>query len=256
MDFEMITLIGIAHVINIRNGLQRIIHNSTPNVIGIELDRTRYQGLVENEKPGNIPLMYKLLSNFQKRAAREFGSTVGDEMLAAVESAGKMNIPVAFIDVPTVAGGKGTDILAQLTLKEKAGLFMGAIAGIFFKKKKIEEELKKFQKEPEKYLSALGKHFPQIKKTLIDDRNRYMVRKILRLSQTYPHVLAVVGDGHVNGICAMLPQGRLNVIRLEQLRQMVNERGDINEKMARKFGYPNLDRNEGTNCSIYYDLKY
>ncbi len=250
----MITLIGIAHVIKIRKGLQRVIQISQPNVIGIELDKHRYRAILTGERGSATPLVYKLLSNFQQKVALRYDSKVGDEMLAATEVAKDMGIPVAFIDVPTVSpdSRQGGGLLEMLSFKEKVMLIFGAIAGQFLKKKRIEKELQKFRDNPEKYLSVIGKHYPHIKKALIDDRNRYMAAKILRLSKLYPHVLAVVGDGHIDGISKLLGSNPKKIIRLDMLRKMLDEKGNIDERTARAMGYPSLDELRSSNANMTF----
>lgn len=250
----MITIIGIAHVINIRNAIERIISISLPNIICVELDRQRYEALSNGELGADMPFLYRMLSNFQKNVAKKYGSSVGDEMLAAIDAAQKLKLPVAFIDVPSATGGK--TILDSLTFKEKAGLIFSAIGGMFVSKKRIERELQKFQKEPEKFLDAIGKKYPDIKKVLIDQRDEYMAMNILKLSKKFAHVLAVVGDGHVSGLAKILKNEGLDIIRLETIRKMLDNDGNINEITARELGFPALSKDSELNSSMSFDFTW
>ncbi len=248
----MITLIGIAHVINIRAAIDRIIETNSPDIICVELDRQRYEVLSSGEKPTDMPFLYRMLSNFQQNVAKKYGSTVGDEMLAAVDAARKRKLPVAFIDVPTANGGE--TILDSLTFKEKCGLLLSAVGGMFIGKKRIEKELARFQEEPEKYMKAMEKRFPEIKRVLIDNRDSFMAANMLNLSKKYPHVLAVIGDGHVSGIAKILADERMEIIRLETIRKMLDDRGNIDEKQARLLGFPSVDDLAETNSTATYDF--
>lgn len=248
----MITLIGIAHVIKIRNAIDRIIETCSPDIICVELDRQRYNILSSGEKPTDMPFLYRMLSSFQQNVAKKYGSTVGDEMLAAVDAAKKRKLPVAFIDVPTADGGE--TILDSLTFKEKCGLLLSAVGGMFIGKKRIEKELMRFQEQPEKYMAAMEKRFPEIKRILIDNRDAYMAANIRSLGKKYPHVLAVIGDGHVAGIAKILADERVDIIRLETIRKMLDELGNIDEKIARELGFPSLDDLSETNTTATYDF--
>ncbi|MDP6157129.1 MAG: TraB/GumN family protein [Candidatus Thermoplasmatota archaeon] len=250
----MITIIGIAHVIKIRKAIERMIEVSLPNIICVELDRQRYEALSKGELGADMPFLYRMLSNFQKNVAKKYGSSVGDEMLAAIDAARALKLPVAFIDVPSATGGK--TILDSLTFKEKAGLILSAIGGMFVSKKRIERELEKFQEEPEKYLNAIGKKYPDIKKVLIDQRDEFMSMNILKLSKKYAHVLAVVGDGHVTGLARILKNEGLDVIRLETIRKMLDDEGNIIEKHARELGFPAISRDPDLNSSMSFDFTW
>jgi len=251
---KLITLIGIAHVINIRKAIERIIEVSQPNIICVELDRQRYEALSSGELGADMPFLYRMLSNFQKNVAKKYGSSVGDEMLAAIDAAQALKLPVAFIDVPSAKGGQ--TILDSLSFKEKAGLILSAIGGMFVGKKRIEKELEKFQKEPEKYMDAIGKKYPEIKKVLIDQRDKYMSMNILKLSKKYAHVFAVVGDGHVTGIAKILKNEGLDIIRLKTIRKMLDDEGNINEKSARELGFPAISKESDLNSTMSYNFTW
>lgn len=84
----------------------------------------------------------------------------------------------------------------------------------------MEEELKTFQQNSDTYVNEIGKQFPTIKKTLIDDRNEYMAQKIMTLNQNYHSIMVCVGDGHIQGISEILQKNNIEfeTIRLAELR--------------------------------------
>ena len=95
----MITLIGVAHVFDIREKVENALLNIGPDLVCIELDRARYQALTDKSiKKKGTPIVYKMLATFQKEIAKKYNTKVGEEMLVAVETAKKIRADVAFID--------------------------------------------------------------------------------------------------------------------------------------------------------------
>lgn len=58
----------------------------------------------------------------------------------------------------------------------------------------------------EKLVGQMKKKYPSVYKTLISDRNKYMVRALVKLMRKHPDkkILAVVGAGHKKGMEALL----------------------------------------------------
>jgi pheromone shutdown protein TraB len=62
---------------------------------------------------------------------------------------------------------------------------------------------------------------------LIDDRNIYMAKAITKISREHENIVAVIGDGHVEGIRKLLdPSTDVEIIRLSQLRAEPQESVD------------------------------
>src|SRR5437899_2646850 len=100
-ETSVIILIGVGHVFAIRDRLKQEIHRAQPSVVCIELDQLRLHMLLDErdrrargEGPGRVMLDWRMIGRgglifaaiawTQSRLARSFGSTVGDEMLAAM----------------------------------------------------------------------------------------------------------------------------------------------------------------------------
>ena len=87
----MITLIGTGHVFDLSQAILDILENRQPDVIGVELDRQRLNGLILKknnpekftETRKNVPIIYKFLAHFQDNMADEYGVIAGDEMITA-----------------------------------------------------------------------------------------------------------------------------------------------------------------------------
>ena len=69
-------------------------------------------------------------------------------------------------------------------------------------------------------METFGAEFPSAKKVLIDDRNTHMAHAIRKLNDEFGDLVAVVGDGHVDGLKRLLEGKSLEVIRLKDLRSM------------------------------------
>ncbi len=216
----MITLVGVGHVFQLRQRIEGLVEHRHPDLVCVELDEDRYRFIRQKEREGRYPSMtVALLARFQARTAEMFGTTVGDEMIAAVDAAQGMGVPHEFIDMDGYSVMQ--KLRREMTWKERFWAFIAAIGAQFISKKRIERELREYEENPEAYEEELEKRFPTFKRVLIDERNAYMAYRIAQSTKTHPAVLAVVGDGHVKGITHHLDQWGLEheVIRLAEIRE-------------------------------------
>ena len=222
----MITIIGTGHVFNLSQQILDIFDEVRPDIICIELDKQRYDALIFKQtnppeyknQEKNVPLIYKLLSRFQEGMAKEYGVTAGSEMITAINYAQTNQLPIAFIDMN--AQHMFTNMLKKMTFKEKIKLMFSGFGGFFVSKKKVEEELKKFEQNFDSYIEEIGKKLPTVKKVLIDERNEHMVQELVKASEQYVKIIAVVGDGHIPGLSKLLTEKKIdfNAIRLSQIK--------------------------------------
>jgi len=202
----MITLIGTGHVFDLSSALIENLDERQPDVICVELDGQRYNALImkhtspesyKNAKK-NVPIIYKLLARFQDSMAKEYGVNAGDEMLAAIKYAQSHQIPLKLIDMN--AQSLFTKMLRSMSISEKFRLLLSGFGGLFVSKKRIENELKKIEGEFDTYIEQIGSSFPTIKRTLIDERNIHMAKKLTQLTENHQNIVACIGDGHIPGI--------------------------------------------------------
>ena len=106
---------------------------------------------------------------------------------------------------------------------EKIKLLFSGVAGIFVRKERVEKEIKKFETEYDQYMEILDSEFPILKKVLIDERNNYMANRIRELSKKYENIVAIVGDGHIEGMKKILDDLNPEIIRLSALRKTTTE---------------------------------
>jgi len=224
----MITLIGTGHVFDLSAAILQIFDEKQPDAIGVELDQQRYNALImRNTDPAtyqnakkNLPAIYKMLAAFQENMAEQYGVNAGDEMLAAITYAQSHQLPVAFID--TNAQTLFIHMWRTMPFFEKFRLLLSGFAGFFVSKKRVEQELKNYQQNFDTYLEEIGKKFPTIKRTLIDERNQTMVNNLITLNGQHQKIIACVGDGHIPGISKLLQEKNISfeTIRLQQLQSM------------------------------------
>jgi len=223
----MITLIGTGHVFDLSAAILNIFEEKEPEIIGVELDPQRYQAIMlRNTDPAayhavkrNLPLVYKMLAQFQESMAEQYGVNAGDEMLTSINYAQSHQLPVAFID--TNAQQLFIRMWNTMPFSEKFKLLFSGFAGFFVSKKRVEQELKNYQQNFDSYIQEIGKKFPTIKRTLIDERNEHMALKLVALHEKHQKIIACVGDGHVPGISALLQQKQIpfETIRLQELQK-------------------------------------
>lgn len=221
----MITLIGVGHVFDIKRQVHDVIMGQMPSSVGIELDQGRYEALLHPQEPRGMPITYRIMAKFQKRVAKELGGELGAEMLSAADTAKELGIPYIFIDAE--ASILFNQLMQKMPIKERVLLLFSSFAGFLASKKQVEAELDRFTENEEQYMKQFEQQFPTLKKALIDDRNMYMANNIVRAEDTYGSIVAVIGDGHVEGIVRLLAGRQVHVVRLKQLRDGSYPKGFI-----------------------------
>ncbi|MFO1533568.1 MAG: TraB/GumN family protein [Thermoplasmatota archaeon] len=225
-----LTLIGAGHVFQIGPAIRGAIQALRPDVVFVELDPGRLHALVERSR-GNVPppsggFVHRKLAGFQEGVAGMYGADVGSEMLAAVEGARDVGARLALIDDPaeqTVARA-----MREVTWRERARV-VGMLVGSGFKalwpanrrraKAEIEGEIRRYQEDPRAMLDELGRKFPTLHRILIAERDAKMAARIRAQMAGARHGVAILGDGHVNGMEVILRDLRPTVFRLAAVRE-------------------------------------
>jgi pheromone shutdown protein TraB len=57
----------------------------------------------------------------------------------------------------------------------------------------------------------------------VDYRDTYMSRKLIALNREYPHLLAVIGQGHMKGITSHLQRMDLDIINLKDVMRLTEK---------------------------------
>ena len=214
-----LTIIGVGHVFNIAEKVRKIIEDKRPDAVAVELDHLRAKALLEKEQRKKIKnnFLYYLLGKLQEKISSKFGVESGDEMLAAMEAAAATGAKVYFIDMN--ANKVIRKLWKSLSFKRKIQIFASAFLSIFLSKEDVEKEVQHFESSPDLYMDEMEKSFPEFKKILIDERNEYMAYNLRNIMGSEEKIVAVVGEGHVNGIKKILEKDgiKTEIIHLSDL---------------------------------------
>ena len=228
MSFLFITIImpslmiiGTAHVIDLSSPLEGYIRDFEPTTVALELDRERWFALQTNTKSTNAPFFLKILSNIQKYLGDYFGSSPGSEMLVAGKVANSLGAEIKLIDkaiVPTIMGAWKNMPWIELWRMMKEGIFSFIGRGdTNFGNSMASGD---FTKE----LNEFSEHYPVTKFHLIDSRDTYMCKNLVKLFRHNPNgrIVAVVGEGHIDGMSLKLQSIKPKIVRLRDLLSRKN----------------------------------
>ena len=178
--------------------IKNVVLTKRPDIIAVELDAQRVASLLSGEKNkmsfssaftiGIKGYFFaKLVQFLQQKIGKTVGVIPGSEMKTAIELARKEKIQIALIDQPIAITLK--NFSKAFTWREKFR-FMGEIlGGIFMPRRQIKRlgldaiDLRKVPQEEviEKMMNIMKERYPSVYKTIVEDRNKYMVRKLVKI---------------------------------------------------------------------------
>ena len=224
-------ILGTSHIAeqSIRE-IKNFVLTKRPDIIAVELDAQRVASLLSGEK-NKMPfssaftigikgyLFAKIAQFVQQKIGKAVGIIPGSEMKTAIELARTEKIQIALIDQPIAITLK--NFSKAFTWREKFR-FMGEIlGGIVMPRRQIKRlgldaiDLRKVPPEEviEKMMNLMKERYPSVYKTIVEDRNKYMVKKLVKIMREFPekNILAVVGAGHKKGMEELLL--KVDVIR-------------------------------------------
>ncbi len=217
-------LLGTSHIA--KESIQEIKQRTQtwkPDIIAVELDLERANDLMSNETRKTsmsiIPeigikgyLFAKIGQIVQQHLGKSVGISPGSEMKTAIELAQKDKLHIAFIDQPIRITLR--NFSKQFTWREKFRFAQDFCYGLFFPKRYAKQlgftqfDLNKVPSKEliTKMMHHMKKNYPSLYKTLVEDRNRYMVKQLIKLMHEHPDkkILAIVGAGHESGMKELL----------------------------------------------------
>mgnify|MGYP004702341587 CR=1 FL=1 len=224
---QTITFIPTAHVSQASIDLvHETLTTQSFDAVFVELDHKRLSAMKNPQNFSSLDLftvfkkkevgslvMHLLLSSFQRKIAATLDVPLGAEMKMAIDEAAKARLPLVPMDRDVTITLQR--VFASLTLWQKLTLGSEIILSLFGGDKIDQSSIENLKQKDilEDALDVLGKKMPSIKKTLIDERDHYMMHKIL--SSHHKNIVAVIGAAHAPGM--MLAKD--NLLPFETLTQ-------------------------------------
>lgn len=215
---RQVALVGTAHVSKSSvDDVRQAVETFDPDTICVELCEGRYRNIVDKAawkeldifkvlKEGKAPLLLSslVMSSFQRRIADALGVEPGAEMVEGIRLAKERDSELVLAD---------RDI--QITLRRTWGglgfwqrlkMLSQMVGGLFLADDIDEETIEQLKEEEqlEGMLESLAEAFPQVKGTLIDERDLFLAQKIREAPGK--RIVAVVGAGHSPGITQHIHQ--------------------------------------------------
>lgn len=208
-----IRIVGTAHVS--QKSVEEVIaaiDEWKPDVVAIELDQGRYNGLKQQQQNPDIDeilhsqnfnqlLIQWVLAYIQRKIGMDVGVEPGAEMKAAIAETEAKGIELALID---------RDIRvtlhrfwASMSIIEKLKMFY-ALAGSIIAADDVGDMIDIEELKKEDFVTAAMNEFhkfsPKGAYALITERDAYMSYHLINLVRNHERVLAVVGAGHRKGM--------------------------------------------------------
>ena len=219
-------IVGTAHISDKSiDKVRETIYEKKPEIVAIELDLGRYQGLLDVErgikreqkfdlkqllKSSNltVTIVSLILSHAQKQMGEEVGVKPGSEMLEAAHIAQEVNADLALIDRNIQITLKRT--INGMSFREKLSFAWELITSYFLGDDEDEEAFKEEveQLKQDDTIKEVMNYFKEASpggyNALVHERDAYMAYNLKSLEDK--NVVAVVGAGHKNGILTYLDQ--------------------------------------------------
>ena len=206
----MITIIGTNHISH--ESLKLVEKAKAADIMALELDRGRLQGLLTNQKTSKSPkvigqigvagyLFLVIGGAIQQKLGKMTGLNPGSEMLHAYKIAKDNGMNIALIDQDfRITMKKFSNMKARHKLKLFKELFRPAPKELRFNPTSIPN-----QQIIEIAMKYMKQRLPEMYKILVDDRNHVMAKRLAYLQFTNPdkHVAAVLGAGHVQEVAQL-----------------------------------------------------
>ena len=219
-----VMIIGTSHIAKQSvNEIKTAVNAWKPDIITVELDLQRAAALMSEQKSKVTLAMVlkigvkgylfaKIGQVVQQKLGKMVGVSPGSEMKEAMMLARKEKLEIAFIDQPIQITLK--NFSKYLTWKEKFRFFWDMIKGLLFPRKQMKEmglegfDLSKVpgKEVVKKLVNQMRKRYPNVYKALVSDRNKYMVKNIVKILRKNPDkkILVVIGAGHEEGMRKLL----------------------------------------------------
>ncbi len=233
----MITIIGTIHVVNIAEPIMFFIKHIWPDAVLVELDVTRFNALQGDSKESDdkVDKMFEHTARYQQKLAENNRSSVGNEMLTAVQTGRLVGAEIGFIDDDAMRTlQRAWD---AMTFGERFRYRLSMIRDRFKGQKDVQRIINDSQ-YADRAMEDMRRRYPNFVRVLVDERNERMASQVRDYAERFTNIVVVVGDAHVEGIADLLSDMEVRKIRLadildkdrlDKVRASLWNRGDENE---------------------------
>jgi pheromone shutdown-related protein TraB len=216
VDGREFIIVGTAHISRESADLVReVIEREHPDCVCIELDEQRYAALSQRTRWEALDLKQVIrnkqlaallanlvLASYQKKLGGALGVTPGTELLEAAKAADALGIPVSLCDRDVRVTLRRA--WASMGFFKKAQLLSMLGVSLFESPEIDEDDLRRLRDRDvlTELMTELGEAMPMLKRSLIDERDAFLTQKMKQAEGE--KIVAVVGAGHVDGICRAL----------------------------------------------------
>ena len=207
-----IILVGTAHISKESSELvQRVIEAEKPDTVCVELCKMRFEAIknrdkwqemdivkVIREKRTSLLLSQLLLASLQKKMAQKFNINPGEDMLQAIKKAEEIKAEIVLADREIRISLLRT--WRRMRFISKVKLLPEMLLSLFITEDITEEDVEKLKTQDalELAMRTVADKLPEVKTTLIDERDLYLAHTIGNAPGR--KIVAVIGAGHVAGI--------------------------------------------------------
>ena len=211
-------IVGTAHVSKAsKEFVAEQVNKGSYDCVAVELCSSRFQQLTDpasleamdlfqviKQKRVTTLAVMLAMGAFQQRIAAKFDLEPGAELKIAVDLARTKNLPIELIDRDI--GTTLSRFFGMVSWWERLQVFGGLFTAIVTKDDPSEEEVESLKKGDllEQVISSLAESSPSIHAVLIAERDKYMAAKLITVCQKKREVIAIVGAGHLKGLCEIL----------------------------------------------------
>lgn len=214
MDYKNLTIIGTSHVSKeSKEKIKKEFAEFKPDIICIELDRNRFyalsnpqnsaKGMPSVRQLGVTGFLFAVIGKaIQKKLGNLTGMNPGEEMLLGAVLAKNNRLQLHLIDQDAAITLR--NMSKKVRLSEKLKIVWDIISAPFSKKIKLKIDINKIPDDQIilELMKQMKERYPGFYNVLLEDRNRFMARKIYLLMKNNPEkkIMSIVGAGHVEGI--------------------------------------------------------
>ena len=146
-------------------------------------------------------------NKIQNYFSKKLNTQAGIDMKTAYTYSREKNLKISLIDMKLE---KTIFYLSKISFKDKLKIFFKMIKCSFNKEYKNFLKNMNFlnvkKENVERILKLFRKDFPKLNKILLENRNKFMVQKILDVKEDNKKILVFVGAGHIYGMKKLLEE--------------------------------------------------